>query len=180
MLNINTQVIEIPEPMFRGWQQTVELIAGIMNLPAALIMRVHHNDVRIFSSSETVSSTSPLLSDSKQLSCYSAQVIYNRTELLIEDATLDSTWTFDHNVSADIMAYYGLPLTWPNDQAFGTLCVLDTKIHEFTPHCKLLIARFQQSMSADLAMLYEKAELLHANRKLQSLLAKKINGTNLV
>jgi len=173
MLNINTQVIEIPEPMFRGWQQTVELIAGVMNLPAALIMRVHHNDIRIFSSNDTAHLASLRLSESKQLSCYSAQVIYNRAELLIEDATLDSTWKFDSNISADILAYYGLPLTWPNDQAFGTLCVLDTKIHKFTPHCKLLIARFQQSMNADLTILYEKAELLNANRKLQSLLAKK-------
>ena len=173
MLNINTQVIEIPEPMFRGWQQTVELIADIMNLPAALIMRVHHSDVRIFSSNDTASVISSSLSESKQLSCYCAQVIYNRAELLIEDALQDLTWSFDQNVNADIMAYYGLPLTWPDDQAFGTLCVLDTQAREFTPHCKLLIVRFQQSMIADLAILYEKAELLHANRKLQTMLAKK-------
>ena len=173
MLNINTQVIEIPEQMFRGWQQTVELIAGIMNLPAALIMRVHHNDVRIFASNETANPLLPSLSDSKQLSCYSAQVIYNRAELLIEDTSMDFTWSGDKNVSVDIMAYYGLPLTWPNEQAFGTLCVLDTQAREFSAHCKLLISRFQQSMCADLAILYEKAELLHANRKLQNLLAKK-------
>ncbi|GIC79403.1 GGDEF and EAL domain-containing protein [Moritella sp. F3] len=173
MLNINTQVIEIPESMFRGWQQTVELIAGIMNLPAALIMRVHHSDVRIFSSNDAANVVSPLLSESKQLSCYCAQVIYNRAELVIEDAALDFSWFLDENVSADIMAYYGLPLTWPNDQAFGTLCVLDAQAREFTPHCKLLITRFQQSMIADLTMLYEKAELLHANRKLQTLLSKK-------
>ncbi|MDX2319734.1 MAG: bifunctional diguanylate cyclase/phosphodiesterase [Moritella sp.] len=173
MLNINTQMIEIPEPMFRGWQQTVALIAGIMNLPAALIMRVQHNDVRIYTSSDITSSMSSQLSGSKQLNCYSAQVIYNRAELLIEDARLDVTWSVADDVSADIMAYYGLPLTWPNDQAFGTLCVLDTQAREFTPHCKLLISRFQQSIIADLAILYEKAELLHANRKLQQLLAKK-------
>jgi len=173
MLNINTQVIEIPEPMFRGWQQTVELIAGIMNLPAALIMRVHHSDVRIFSSNNTANPILPPLSDSKQLSSYCTQVIYNRAELAIEDATLDATSAFDSNVSADIMAYYGLPLTWPSDEAFGTLCVLDTQAREFTPHCRLLITRFQQSIVADLSILYEKAELLHTNRKLQRLLAKK-------
>ncbi|QFI38112.1 EAL domain-containing protein [Moritella marina ATCC 15381] len=173
MLNINTQVIEIPESMFRGWQQTVELIAGIMNLPAALIMRVHHNDVRIFSSNDAANAVSPLLSESKQLSCYCAQVIYNCTELVIEDAALDFSWALDENINADIMAYYGLPLTWPNDQAFGTLCVLDAQAREFTPQCKLLITRFQQSMIADLTILYEKAELLHANRKLQALLSKK-------
>ncbi|PKH07479.1 bifunctional diguanylate cyclase/phosphodiesterase [Moritella sp. Urea-trap-13] len=179
MLNINTQVIEIPEPMFRGWQQTVELIAGIMNLPAALIMRVHHSDVRIFSSNDTANPISSLLSESKQLSCYSAQVIYNRAAVLIEDARLDSIWSFDDNVNADIMAYYGLPLTWPDDQAFGTLCVLDTQAREFTPHCKLLVARFQQSMNADLAVLYEKAELQQANRKLQNLLTKKTMALSL-
>lgn len=173
MLNINTQVIEIPESMFRGWQQTVELIAGIMNLPAALIMRVHHSDVRIFSSNDSANVVSPLLSESKQLSCYCAQVIYNRAELVIEDTALDLTWSAGENISADIMAYYGLPLTWPNDQAFGTLCVVDAQAREFTPHCKLLIARFQQSMIADLTILYEKAELLQANRKLQTLLSKK-------
>lgn len=172
MLNINTQVIEIPEPMFRGWQQTVELIAGIMNLSAALIMRAQHSDVRIFSPNNTANVVSLPLLESKQLHSYNTHVIDNRAALLIEDATLDSMGYFDGDVSVNITAYYGLPLTWPDEQAFATLCVFDTQAHQFTSHCKLLMVRFQQSMSADLAILYEKAELEHRNRKLQNLLAK--------
>lgn len=173
MLNINTQVIDIPERMFRGWQQTVELIADIIDIPIALIMRVHHGEMTVCVANKDQSD--PELrgfTESADLGLYCDAVITNEAELLVEDARTALQGVTSPDSDDRIIAYLGLPLMWPNNQVFGTLCVLDHQAQQFSEKSKLVISRFQQSIQADLEILYQKAELVHVNYQLQQNFAK--------
>ena len=43
----------VPEGLLQEWQSIVDLLARIMNVPAALIMRVTEDDIEVFVSSHT-------------------------------------------------------------------------------------------------------------------------------
>ena len=167
MLNINTQVIEIPEPMFRGWQQTLNLIADSIAVPAVFIMRVHHNDIEIYVANDNQVEYVGQLQQSTELQQHCQQVINQQSSLLI---------TEPNPVSGDnslvIGSYFGLPLNWPNQQVFGALCFIDHKVNPLTPQHKSFILLFQQALQADLDLLYQKAELAHCNMQLKEQLAK--------
>ncbi|MFT5879994.1 MAG: diguanylate cyclase (GGDEF)-like protein [Moritella sp.] len=173
MLNINTQVINIPEQMFQGWQQTVELIADIIDIPIALITRVHHSEATICASN--IAQSNPEirgLIESADLRLYCDTVIINEAALLVENARTALLGITNPDSDDRIVAYLGLPLMWPNNQAFGTLCVLDHQAQQFSEKSKLVISCFQQSIQADLEILYQKAELVHVNYQLQQNFAK--------
>ncbi|MCV5373911.1 hypothetical protein OFD18_37615, partial [Escherichia coli] len=44
---------EIPESMQRSWQDIVNLLAQIADVPTTLIMRVHQNHIEVNTSSDT-------------------------------------------------------------------------------------------------------------------------------
>ncbi len=51
MSKINTHDLAIPTQMLEGWQHIVDLLAEIINVPSALIMRIHPKDIEVVSSS---------------------------------------------------------------------------------------------------------------------------------
>ena len=53
MKKIKTLDLDIPDDMEHGWQNIVDLLAQITQVPAALIMRVHSNYIEVFSTSHS-------------------------------------------------------------------------------------------------------------------------------
>lgn len=47
-LDINTYQIDVPDDMFNGWQQTLDLLSEIAKSPAVLIMRLTPSDISVF------------------------------------------------------------------------------------------------------------------------------------
>ena len=53
MKKIKTIDLDIPDDMGSSWQNIVDLLAQITQVPAALIMRVHSNYIEVFSTSNS-------------------------------------------------------------------------------------------------------------------------------
>jgi PAS domain S-box-containing protein len=52
-----------------------------------------------------------------------------------------------------MIAYLGIPLNFPNNQPFGTLCVLDTKETKFSAANEKLLRQFKNVIELDLALI---------------------------
>ncbi|WP_211252176.1 bifunctional diguanylate cyclase/phosphodiesterase [Marinobacterium jannaschii] len=168
MKDTNTQSIEIPDQMLRGWQQTVDLIAELSAIPASLIMRIHPHEIEVFASSQTEGNPYEQ-HEMAELGngLYCETVVNTCAELLVADALADPDWDNNPDIKLGMISYCGLPLNWPDETPFGTICMLDSRENRYSPRSRQLLERFQSSIEADLATLYQQRKLEHANEKLE-------------
>ncbi|KIO36812.1 bifunctional diguanylate cyclase/phosphodiesterase [Shewanella sp. cp20] len=166
---VNTAQLAVPEEMFNGWQQTLDLLSEIVDTPAILIMRVTEKDISVFTTSHHPDNPYKR-HDTESLGhgLYCETVIQRQAELVVPNALKDKDWDHNPDIKLGMIAYCGLPLTWPNGQPFGTLCMLDNKERDYGRTFRHLLARFQNAINANLASLYQSAKLFHLNQILET------------
>jgi len=167
-VSIDTAAIQVPANMLRGWQETVDLLARIVEIPAALIMRVHADEIEVF-----VKSNSPgnpyEVGEKERLNqgLYCETVISTRAELQVTDALQDPLWCRNPDIKLGMISYCGQPLYWPNGDPFGTICILDRQSNSYSDEQRDLLSCFQNSVESGLQVLYQKAELQALNQGLE-------------
>ncbi|WP_372870330.1 EAL domain-containing protein [Shewanella sp.] len=169
MAQIDTSTISVPSPMVDGWQEIVDLVADITECPAALIMRVHKNDIEVFSTSR--SRGNPYLPHAREAlghGLYCETVIRERKPLVIPNALKDPSWDKNPDIKLGMICYCGLPLYWPNNTPFGTICILDNQERHFSERTYSLLARFQSAIEGHLQVLFHKAEVQALNLELEA------------
>jgi len=169
-ISVNTAEICVPEDIFNSWQQTLDLISEIVDTPAVLIMRIHKNDnkMEVFASSK--SPGNPYRrheNDNLGNGLYCETVIAQNCELHIPNALKDSNWDHNPDLKLGMIAYCGLPLLWPDNTPFGTICMLDNKEHSYSHKFRHLLARFQEAIVTNLATLYQQEKLRYLNQLLE-------------
>lgn len=162
--------IEVPEKEIENWQITVDLLSKIANVPAALIMRVHAEDIEVVVSSHSAGNVyhagerSPLNFD-----LYCETVMTTRRELLVPNALKDSLWDNSPDMARGMISYCGLPLTWPGGELFGTICILDEQENAYSQLIRDLLVRFRDSVQFSLKGIYDASvERKQAEKQLQS------------
>ncbi len=152
--------VEVPKPMFDSWQNVVDLLASVADVPAALIMRVSEDSISVFRRSDT--ENNPYQDgESEPLGqgLYCETVLKTQHQLLIPNATKDPKWDKNPDLKLGMLAYCGVPLNWPNGTPFGTICILDSKTNHFSHHAVSLLASFKVTIEAQLETLYQKYKL---------------------
>jgi PAS domain S-box-containing protein len=148
--------IEVPAVVLENWQTTVDLLAQIANVPAALIMRVHPEEIEVFVASHgpgnvyQAGERSPL-----NMGLYCETVMGTRHELHVPNALKDPRWDRNPDIALGMISYGGLPLTWPNGEIFGTICILDREEHQHGLPTRQILERFADSIMLTLALIYE-------------------------
>jgi two-component system cell cycle sensor histidine kinase/response regulator CckA len=148
--------IEIPAREIENWQITVDLLSKIANVPAALILRVHAEEVEVFVSSHSPGNVyhhgekAPLDSH-----LYCEAVMSTRRELLVPNALKDPLWDRNPDIARGMISYCGLPLTWPGGQLFGTICMLDHRENAYSRLLRDLLERFRDSLQFRLKGIYD-------------------------
>ena len=154
--------LEIPEEMQRNWQETVDLLAGLLGLPSALIMRVHSHEIEVFTKSNNkgnvykLGEKAPLDNE-----LYCETVMSTQQELLVPNALEDPLWEHNPDTDLGMIAYCGLPLIWPSGEIFGTICILDNQTNQFSLHARDLLKRFQANIQFHLATIHEANQQKH-------------------
>ena len=173
-VDINTSQIDVPDDMFNGWQKTLDLLAEIVDSPAVLIMKVTATDISVFTTSNTQGNPYNR-HDSEVLGngLYCETVIKNQSELHIPNALKDPEWDQNPDIKLGMIAYCGLPLTWPDKTPFGTICMLDNQEREYSQSYRQLLERFQNGINANLAHLYQQSELQYLNQILENNVQKR-------
>jgi len=119
--------ITVSDEIVIKWQNIVNIMADIANVHTAVIMKVDSPYIEVFRSSE--SGKNPFkVGDRVHLEgLYCEMVIKTKEKLLVPNALTDNRWKNNPDIKLGLISYLGFPLLWPDGEAFGTLCILDTK-----------------------------------------------------
>ncbi len=168
MSKIDVSQIEIPTYMQESWQQIVNLVAELSNIPSALIMRVHKNSIEVYKSSESAENPyKELQFEPLKGTLYCENVIDKQQALTIPNALKNPVWENNPDVDLGMISYYGLPLNWPSGEPFGTICILDNKENHFSKTIKALLESFSESVESQLILIFQQYELEQTNRELR-------------
>src|SRR5882757_3962601 len=143
--------IEVPPEIVRKWQEFVNLLAEIMHVPSASIMRVDPPHIKVFVSS--TSEGNPCEPGALDTGPYCETVMKTGQPLLIPDALENEAWKANPHVRLGMISYLGVPIGWPNGRIFGTFCVRDNKRNEFSKAYLKLLLHFRDMLQADLKSL---------------------------
>src|SRR5580765_6448092 len=146
--------IEVPSEIVQKWQEIVNLLAEIIHVPAALVMKLEPPNIKVFVSSE--SSGNPYEKD--EVACfdpglYCARVIKSQQQLLVPDALQDEEWKSNPDVKLGMISYLGFPIAWPDGYIFGTICVLDDKRNAYSEPYRKFLLQCRDLLQTDLKLL---------------------------
>jgi signal transduction histidine kinase len=134
--------IEVPSEIIKKWQEIADLLAEIMHVRSAVVMRVEPSNSEVFVSSHC--------KPSEAGSLYCETVMKTCQPLLVPDARRDERWKSSPDIKRGMVSYLGVPISWPNGKIFGTICVYDDKSNEYSEAYLKLLLHFRDMLQADL------------------------------
>ncbi|GLT19234.1 sensor domain-containing phosphodiesterase [Vibrio zhanjiangensis] len=171
MSQINTANLIIPENISNSWQHNVNLIAEVISVPTALIMR-YDSQLEVLSSgkkhSDTYSDKQKNNTDiHRDIDCRQQDNILK--QMIVNQADRSISLSADHPISKlELESCHGMPVKWPNGNKFGTICVFDSDEYLFKFNYQKLIRNFRNSIESQLSTLYQNEKLKQTNRELKS------------
>lgn len=148
--------LEVPEDLLTKWQEILNLIAELMEVPVSLIMKLEEEEISVFLASKTEGN--PYQVGDQEIygyGLYCETVVGTRKDLMVSDAKNDSVWFDNPDASLGMISYLGFPLVWPSGEIFGTICVLDNKKNEYNRKFIELIRLYKKSIENDLHIMVE-------------------------
>jgi len=146
--------IQVPSEIVQKWQEIVDLLAEIMHVPSALIMEVEPPNIKVFVSSESKGNRyEPGETAYLNTGLYCETVMKTRQPLLVPDALADEDWKSNPDIRLGMISYLGFPISWPDGEIFGTICVLDNKKNEYGELYRKLLLQCREMVQADLRSL---------------------------
>jgi PAS domain S-box-containing protein len=145
------QSIEVPSEMIRKWQEIVDILAEIMHVPSASIMRIDPPHIKVFVSS--TSKGNPCEPGALDTGPYCETVMKTGQPLLVPDALENEAWKANPHVKLGMISYLGVPIGWPDGSIFGTICVRDNKRNVYSEAYLKLLLHFRDMLHADLKSL---------------------------
>jgi PAS domain S-box-containing protein len=159
---------DIPDSTIDKWQRIVDLVADIFEVPAGLISRLEPEQVAVVVASAKPGNpykrgqTIPL-----DTGLYCEATMSERRPFLVPDARKDPDWKNSPCSKAGMVSYLGHPIVWPDDEIFGTLCVLDDKENAYSATYLALMAELSEIIGGDLRYLVETASFRRAEQDLR-------------
>ncbi len=147
---------DIPEEMRARWQRIVDLMARTFSVPAGAIIKAESTEMEVFVASAT--KENPYRSGAHlplNSGFYCDKVIRERSPLLIPDASKDPKWEHSPGVAKGINYYFGFPISWPDKEIFGAICVMDASENMQATQLRELLSEFCELIEKDLCILVE-------------------------
>lgn len=154
----------IPPEFLQKWQDTINVMARIFDVPAGLMMRVLPEQIEVLLSSATEGN--PYEHDEKaqlDTGLYCETVMATRALLHVPNALNDPHWDHNPDIALNMVSYLGVPLEWGPDDVFGTICVLDSKTRDYPQKYVELMWEIKKSIEADFLVIRHNRELVQAN-----------------
>src|SRR5215468_11335816 len=146
--------IQVPSEIVQKWQEIVDLLAEIMHVPSALIMEVEPPNIKVFVSSESKGNRyEPGETACLNTGLYCETVMKTRQSLLVPDALRDVDWKSNPDIKLGMISYLGFPVSWPDGQIFGTICVLDRKENSYSELYRKFVLQCRDVLETDLRAL---------------------------
>ena len=159
---------QIPKEITEKWQNIANLLAEVIGIPAALIMRLVKEDIEVFVSSE--SKGNPYHPGDHEhflgSGLYCETVIKNDQRLLVPNARKDDDWKNNPDIKLNMISYLGYPINFPDGTPFGTICVLDAKENHYSDTYGDLIANLRDVIQSQLELVFLNYSLGEQNKEL--------------
>lgn len=165
----------IPDYFINKWQGFLDILADLLELPSALLMKNTDTYMEVFLSSSSLKN--PYIVGEKELwyGLYCEKVIKSQKELLIPNALKDKFWENNPDIKLGMISYLGYPINYPDKTPFGTICVLDLKERNYSKIQRKLLQNFKKIIEADLAHIVEEKNLSIENKKLLAAVQQSAN-----
>ena len=146
-IQVNTNVLE-------SWRGIVNTLAEFCDVPAVLIRRLDGRHMEVISASEP--GDNPYQEGHRALlnDLYCTFVVQQKKPVLIPNILKETDET-NKDTALGMVSYMGVPLLWPDGEVFGTMSLLDSKEHTYTPRFENLICKFKELAETQLAMLFK-------------------------
>lgn len=149
----NNSFENYPDWLIKKWQEITNILADILLIPSALIMKTENEMMEVFISSKSKNNPYHVGDKEKWDGLYCETVIKTQEKLLIPNATRNPHWDKNPDIKLGMIAYLGFPIKFPDNQPFGTICILDNKENQFTSNHERLLLQFKNVLELDLALL---------------------------
>jgi PAS domain S-box-containing protein len=149
-----TAVIQVPSEILHKWQEIVNVVAEIVHVPSALVMKVEPPNIKVLVASE--SNGNPYERDeaaSLNTGLYCETVMATRQCLLVPNAMRDDEWKSNPDIRLGMISYLGFPVAWPDGRMFGTICVLDRKENAYSDLYRKFLLQCRDVLQVDLGLL---------------------------
>lgn len=156
---VNSEKLAISENFLQKWQNCVNILAQIINVPCALIMKVDSQYLEVFCSNSSRTNPYNIGERVHWDNLYCKHVITTKKVLLVPNALKDRKWDENPDIELGMISYIGLPLLWPDGKVFGTICALDSKENHYSSLYIALITHFREFLEAYLKLIWEKHKL---------------------
>jgi signal transduction histidine kinase len=160
-ISLAADFASLPNDITGKWQLIVDTVAGLLGVPAGLVMRARGDNIEVAVASR--GEVNPYaVGDAEHLAgsgLYCETVLRTCDRLHVPDAIADRHWKSNPDVKLGMIAYLGFPIQWPDGSAFGTICALDVKPNHFGQMYEQLLFLFRDLIEQDLAVLSERLDL---------------------
>lgn len=144
---------EIPQSFISKWQNIVDLLAKIIGIPAALIMKVENDYMEVFISSKSENNPYHVGHKEHLNGLYCETVIKSQNRLKVINALKDEKWDKNPDLKLGMVSYLGFPINFPDGEPFGTICVLDRNENNYSEEYEQLLDQFRRVVELDLAII---------------------------
>lgn len=169
---VNNKNYEIPEEMIHNWQEIVNLLAELADIPSALVMRYTNPDIGVFVSSETDGNPYKVgdhdVLDKSGLYCET--VIKTQKELHIPNALKLEEWKDNPDIKLNMISYLGYPLVYPDNEPFGTICILGSETSTHSVAVEKLMKKFKNLIESHIEISYMNNQLGDEEQKMSDYL----------
>ena len=166
--------LEVPDEIIARWQKIIDIAAELMNVPAALIMRIARSDIEVFVAGST--GDNPYTPGAREhllgSGLYCETVVKTKQKLLVPNALKDDDWKSNPDVKLNMISYLGFPILMPDGTPFGTICVLDNKENRYTSTFEQLLDQFRYVVESHVGLLYMNRTLGDENRRLSDYISE--------
>ncbi|SDK46299.1 diguanylate cyclase (GGDEF) domain-containing protein [Maridesulfovibrio ferrireducens] len=141
--------------LIQEWQDVVDLLAAIINVPAGLIMKLDKGKLEVFVSSKTPDNPYKVGANEvmENSGLYCETVIKTNKKLKITNALTDERWKNNPDVKLNMISYLGFPILYPDGNPFGTICILDSKENNYSDNHEKLIEKLRDLIEKELTIL---------------------------
>jgi len=162
----------VNDDYFQQWQDLIDLLAEFMEVPASLLTHIDGRDKLAVKVKNRASTNPYQINQNFQLTdsgSYNEFVIDQQKTLFVANANEDEIWKDKYDSKLGMLNYLGVPVTWPNGDPFGSLCVLDTKVHYYSELQLKMMVQLRNIFEAHLDILEKNFELEDVAKTLEYL-----------
>jgi len=168
-LQSGIDAFDINNDILKQWQEIVNSLAKLMNVPAALIMRLNEKKIEILRMSDSKNNPFKLL-DNKHFfnsGLYCETVIRADKRLYVPDALKDEDWKDNPDIALNMVSYLGFPIKHADSTPFGTLCILDDHERTWSLEEENVIIQFRNMIENHLKLISTVEQVSILNESLQ-------------